>query len=181
MSRASLLLSTFNAGEWSPELYGRIDLDKYRNACRRIENFVLLAQGPATRRPGTQYIATTKDQGIVRLIPFEFSTEQAYIIEAGASYFRFYMNGGRIEATLGVAYEIATPYGVGDLAGLKWAQSADVLYLTHPNYPPHKLARSGHTSWSLGPIDFQDGPYLDENVGTILLAPAAASGSRRAR
>ncbi|WP_374656116.1 hypothetical protein [Dongia sp.] len=177
MARASHLLSTFNAGEWSPELRGRIDLDKYRNACRRIENFVLLAQGPATRRPGTQFIAHTKDDGIVRLVPFEFSTEQAYIIEAGAGYFRFYMNGGRIETAPGVAYEIATPYGVADLAGLKWAQSADVLYLTHPGFAPRKLARSGHTSWSLAEIDFQDGPYLDENVGVVTLAPAAASGS----
>jgi len=177
MSRASLLLSTFNAGEWSPELYGRIDLDKYRNACRRIENFVLLAQGPATRRPGTQYVAGTKDDGIVRLIPFEFSTEQAYVIEAGAGYFRFYMNGGRIETAPATPYEIVTPYGVGDLPGLKWAQSADVLYLVHPQFPPYKLARSGHTNWSLNPIDFVDGPYLDENVGAVTLAPAAASGT----
>lgn len=177
MARASHLLSTFNAGEWSPELYGRVDLDKYRNACRRIENFVLLAQGPATRRPGTQFVAHTKEDGVVRLIPFEFSTEQAYIIEAGAGYFRFYMNGGRIETSPGVAYEVATPYGVADLAGLKWAQSADVLYLTHPQFAPHKLARSGHTNWSLSQINFLDGPYLDENVGTITLAPAAASGS----
>jgi len=177
MARASHLLSTFNGGEWSPDLYGRIDLDKYRNACRAIENFVLLAQGPATRRPGTQFIAPTKDDGAVRLIPFEFSTEQAYVIEAGAGYFRFYMNGGRIESSPGTAYEIATPYGVADLAGLKWAQSADVLYLCHPKFAPHKLARAGHTSWSLSPIDFQDGPYLDENVGAITLAPAAVSGA----
>lgn len=177
MARASLLLSTFNGGEWSPDLYGRVDLDKYRNACRAIENFVLLAQGPATRRPGTQFIAPAKDDGVVRLIPFEFSTEQAYVIEAGAGYFRFYMNGGRIETTPGTAYEIATPYAVADLAGLKWAQSADVLYLCHPNYAPYKLARAGHTNWSLSQIDFRDGPYLDENVGTITLAPAAATGS----
>lgn len=176
MARASSLLSTFNAGEWSPDLYGRIDLDKYRNACQTIENFVLLAQGPATRRPGTQFIAATKTDSVVRLIPFEFSTEQAYVIEAGAGYFRFYMNGGRIETTPGTPYEIVTPYAVADLSGLKWAQSADVLYLCHPKFAPYKLARTGHTSWSLTPIDFQDGPYLDENVGTVTLAPAATSG-----
>lgn len=177
MPRASLLLSTFNAGEWSPELYGRVDLDKYRNACRHIENFVLLAQGPATRRPGTEFVAHSKDSGRVRLIPFEFSTEQAYVIEAGDGYFRFYMNGGRIEDPPGTPYELATPYGVNDLAGLKWAQSADVLYLCHPDFAPRKLARSGHTAWSLQEIAFQDGPYLDENVGPITLAPAAVSGS----
>ncbi|WP_374374828.1 hypothetical protein [Dongia sp.] len=176
MPRASHFLSTFNAGEWSPELYGRIDLDKYRNACRQIENFVLLAQGPATRRPGTEFVAHSKDDGIVRLIPFEFSTDQAYIIEAGGGYFRFYMNGGRIETEPGVAYEIATPYGALDVKRLKWAQSADVLYLCHPDFAPRKLARSGHTSWSLSEIDFQDGPYLDENVSSITLTPAAVTG-----
>lgn len=177
MPRASHFLSTFNAGEWSPELYGRIDLDKYRNACRQIENFVLLAQGPATRRPGTEFVAHSKDDGIVRLIPFEFSTDQAYIIEAGGGYFRFYMNGGRIETEPGVAYEITTPYGALDVKRLKWAQSADVLYLCHPDFAPRKLARSGHTSWSLSEIDFQDGPYLDENVSSITLTPAAVTGA----
>lgn len=177
MARAAHLLSTFNAGEWSPELYGRVDLDKYRNACRQIENFVLLAQGPATRRPGTAFVAHAKDDQAVRLIPFEFSTAQAYIIEAGENYFRFYMNGGRIETAPGIAYEIATPYPLAAVRRLKWAQSADVLYLCHPDFAPRKLARSGHTDWSLNAIDFQDGPYLDENTGTITLAPAATTGA----
>ncbi|TDQ82510.1 hypothetical protein A8950_2333 [Dongia mobilis] len=176
MPKSAHYLATFNAGEWSPELYGRIDLDKYRNACREIENFVLLAQGPATRRPGTQFVAPAKDGGEIRLIPFEFSTEQAYVIEAGQNYFRFYMNGGRIETSPGIAYEIATPYDLAAVRRLKWAQSADVLYLCHPDFAPRKLARSGHTAWSLSEIQFQDGPYLDENTGSVTLAPSAVSG-----
>ena len=177
MPRASHLLSTFNAGEWSPELYGRIDLEKYRNAAREIENFVLLAQGPATRRPGTEFIAHSKADGGIRLIPFEFSTEQAYVIEAGANYFRFYMNGGRIETAPNMPYEVATPYDLAAVKRLKWAQSADLLYLCHPDFPPQKLARTGHTAWSLSPINFLDGPYLDANTGPITLTPAAATGS----
>jgi hypothetical protein len=177
MPRAAHFLSTFNAGEWSPALYGRIDLDKYRNACRQIENFVLLAQGPATRRPGTEFVAHSKSDGVVRLIPFEFSTAQAYVIEAGDGYFRFYMNGGRIETAPGTAYEIATPYTAADVKRLKWAQSADILFLCHPDFKPRKLARAGHTNWSLSEIDFQDGPYLDENVTATTLTPGAATGS----
>lgn len=177
MPKATHFLATFNAGEWSPALYGRIDLDKYRNACRTIENFVLLAQGPATRRPGTEFVAATKDEGNVRLIPFEFSTAQAYVIEAGDHYFRFYMNGARIETAPGVAYEIATPYALSDVWRLTWAQSADILYLCHADFVPRKLARTGHAAWSLAEIAFQDGPYLDENTGTVTLAPAAIGGS----
>jgi hypothetical protein len=177
MARVATLLSTFNGGEWSPELYGRIDLDKYRNACAEVENFVLLPQGPATRRPGTRHVARTKNDGEIRLIPFEFSTEQTYVIEAGDFYFRFYMNGGRIENPPGTPHEIATPYSLAKLAQLKWAQSADVLYLCHPDFAPRKLSRTGHTSWTLTLADFQDGPYLDENVGPITLTPAAATGN----
>lgn len=177
MPRATHFLATFNAGEWSPALYGRIDLDKYRNACRHIENFVLLAQGPATRRPGSEFVAATKDDGGVRLIPFEFSTAQAYVIEAGDHYFRFYMNGSRIETAPGIAYEIATPYALADVWRLTWAQSADILYLCHADFMPRKLARTGHAAWSLAEIAFQDGPYLDENTGAVTLAPAAIAGS----
>ena len=178
MTRVSPLLATFNGGEWSPHLYGRTDLSRYANACKRLENFIPLVQGAATRRPGTRFVAPTKSDGVVRLIPFEFSITQAYVIEAGAGYFRFYKDGGRIETAPGVPYEIATPYGAQHLDGLKWAQSADVLYLCHPALQPRKLTRTGHTSWTLTPLQTEDGPYLEVNADAAkTLAPSAASGS----
>jgi hypothetical protein len=178
MPRVTPALTTFNAGEWSPELYGRVDLGKYPNACRRLENFVPLPQGAAKRRSGTRYIAETKDSGVARLIPFEFSVVQAYQIEAGPGYFRFYMERGRVESPPGTPIEINSPYGASDLASLKWAQSADVLYLCHPAYPPQKLSRTSHTTWTLTTLDALDGPYLDANTDTAkTLAPSAASGT----
>src|SRR3546814_7009999 len=59
---------------------------------------------------------------------------------------------------------LTTPYGEDDLARLKWAQSADVMYVTHPNFPPYKLGRLGNTTWSFTEVAFEDGPYLDEHV-----------------
>lgn len=177
MARVSTLLSTFNAGEWSPDLFGRVDLDKYKNACQKVENFILLAQGPAVRRPGTRFVAATKGDGKVRLIPFEFSTEQTYVIEAGDGYFRFYKDRGQIQSPPEVAVELPTPYAAESLAGLKWAQSADVLYICHPKHPPRKLSRSSHTAWSISTLDFMDGPYQDENGTATTLTPAAASGT----
>ena len=178
MSRVSPLLSTFNAGEWSPNLYGRTDLGRYANACKRMENFIPLVQGAATRRPGTRFVSRTKSDGIVRLIPFEFSISQAYVIEAGDGYFRFYMNGGQIESAPGVAYEIATPYAAVDLDRLKWAQSADVLYLCHPRLQPRKLTRTGHTNWTLSALEAVDGPYIEPNTDSAkTLTPSATTGS----
>lgn len=158
MPRVAPIITSFNAGEWSPQLYGRVDLQKYTSAARILENFVPLPQGAATRRPGTRFVAEAKSSGDGILIPFEFSTTQAYIIEAGNLYFRFYKDRGRIETTPGVAYEVATPYTLADLANLQWVQSADTLYLAHPSYAPRKLTRTGHTSWTLTTISFTATP-----------------------
>lgn len=131
MPKASPALSAFNAGKWSPLLEGRQDLSKYFVALRQMRNFYPKVQGPAVRRPGTRYVETVKDSSTaVRLLPFEFSVEQAYIIEAGDLYFRFYRNYGRIENS-GSPVEIVSPYSEAQLPELRFVQSADVLYLFH--------------------------------------------------
>lgn len=147
----------FNAGEIGPTLHGRVDLAKYGAGCRSLENMLVQAEGPVTRRPGLRFIAASKAHGVARLIPFEFSTTQAYVIEAGEGYFRFYKDGGQITSG-GLPYEIATPYALADLPLLRWVQSADTLYMAHPGHAPRKLTRSGHTAWSLTTIGFTATP-----------------------
>ncbi|MEO1192845.1 MAG: hypothetical protein AAFY02_13875 [Pseudomonadota bacterium] len=51
-------------------------------------------------------------------------------------------------------YSLATPYAVADLQDLSAIQSADVLYLVHPDYPLHKLSRTDHTAWTLEAVTF---------------------------
>jgi hypothetical protein len=185
MARVNHIVTTFNAGELTPRLDGRVDLDFYRSGCRALENMIPLPQGPATRRPGSRFIAEVKDSAKrTALLPFEFSSLQAYEIEVGDQYFRFYRDKARIESPPGTPVEIATPYQLADLFDadgrlrLKITQSADVLYLCHPNYAPRKLSRTAHTSWTLSLVTFLDGPYLDENVdATRTLTPSATTGS----
>lgn len=169
MPRATWLQSSFNAGEWSPLLYGRIDLPKRKNAVSKSLNYVPMLQGPHTRRPGTAYVAPTADNTNVRLQRFEFNVTQAYVLEFTPGKIRFYTNGGQL-LNAGVPYEVATPYGASDLWGLNFTQSADVLYIVHPNYPPKTLSRFGATNWVLADITFQDGPYLPRNVTQTTLA-----------
>ncbi len=93
---------TFNGGEWSKRLWGRIDLAKYLNAARRCENFIPLVQGPLTKRPGFRFVAPVSATAAgVRLMPFVFSDSDALVIEATPSpdgiapgYFRFYRDEG---------------------------------------------------------------------------------------
>ena len=74
------------------------------------------------------------------------------------------------------AVEIATPYTEAELSAIKYAQSADVLYVAHPSHATMKLERRGHTDWALVEVDWQDGPYLDENTTATTLAASATSG-----
>ena len=56
-------------------------------------------------------------------------------------------------------YEIETPYLTADLFDLKYEQTADVLYITHPDYEIRKLSRYANVLWTLTAIDISDGPF----------------------
>ena len=177
MGKQLLSIPSFTAGEMSSSMQGRTDFQKYFNAATRIENFVVLPHGPVTRRPGTYFTAEVKTSSTkTRLIPFTFSTEQAYILEFGNQYIRFYKDDGQIQSS-GSAYEISSPYLTAELFNIKFAQSADVMYLCHPNHPVRKLSRTGHTSWTITEIEFTDGPYLDLNLSDTTLTPSGTTGS----
>lgn len=106
MEPYSGIIRNFTGGEISPWLYARDDLDYYPNSCRRMLNFVALPYGPATRRPPTRFIETTKTgTKKSRLLPFEFSASetQAYAIEIGDGYARFFKNKGQIVYVYNVA------------------------------------------------------------------------------
>jgi len=226
--------NTFVGGEWSPGLYSRADLTRYGSASRLMKNFLCHPQGGVSNRPGFQFIAEVKDSSkFTRLYPFQFSVEQAYILEFGAAYMRVLKDGGQVlqtavnissvvlsdpvrvtatahglttghevfiedivgtiqlnsrsfkvsvidvntidlyrdvgptnavdgadmtayvsGGTLAKVYEIAMPYAEADLPLLKFTQSADVLYITHPTYAPRSLTRTGHTAWTLSTITY---------------------------
>jgi len=175
MPRTTLALTSFVSGEFGNKLTGRTDFDKYQSAAKTMENFLVHPQGAATRRVGTQFIAEVKDSSKkTRLIPFEFSTTQTYILEFGNNYIRFFKDKGQILSG-GSAYEISSPYLTAELFDIKFAQSADVMYITHPNHEVMKLSRTGHTAWTLAEVEFTDGPYLATNTTTTTLTPASAS------
>jgi len=102
------ILNSFSAGELSELLLAREDLSKYHSGCSVMENMIPLPQGGAQKRPGTVYVAESKNNTKIRLLPFEYSTEQSYIIELGNQYARFYTNNA-------VIYET---YGTEDLSGI---------------------------------------------------------------
>lgn len=116
ISNKSIL--SFNAGELSPKLDARMDLDKYSSGCRILENAFVEPYGAAVRRPGTEYIASTKSAGTkARLISFNFSTTTSYLLEVGVGYMRFYSNGAQVlidVAAVASAWVNINGYKVGE-------------------------------------------------------------------
>ena len=150
--------TNFTAGQISPRLHGRVDINKYKNGVKTQKNAYSLPHGGVVRRGGTRYIADVKTSSKkVRLVRFEFSITQAYIIEFGDLYCRFYKDNGQITSG-GSVVELATPYTEAQLFDLYFAQSADVLYVAHPTHYPRKITRTSDVSWSIATLTFTNLP-----------------------
>lgn len=183
----SWIQPSFSGGEIAPSLYGRIDMAKYQVALRKCDNFIVRQYGGVENRPGTQFIAAAKyPDRKCRLIPFQFSTVQTYALEFGHNYMRVIKDGGLVMTTGDVIYELATPYADSDVFGLKFTQSADVMTIVHPSYPPKELRRYAHDNWQIVDVETKNGPFEDINVdesvtvyasgttGTITLTASSA-------
>ena len=159
------VFSSFNAGELSPKMDARSDVEKYAMGCKILENFINLPQGGVQRRAGTEYIANVKyNDKNTRLIPFNFSNESAVVIEIGDFYMRFFKDGEPVVSAPNVPYEIKTPWPEGKIDLLRFKQSADVVYISHPDYFPRKLSRYDILNWVLEKIDFTYQAFKDENT-----------------
>jgi hypothetical protein len=95
MPRLTPIQNSFNAGEWSPQMFGRTDLAKYVAAARKIQNWQIIPQGGLLRRSGSRFIRHIKDEAKkAKMQRFVFSDEQAYSFEFGDFYLRIYRNEG---------------------------------------------------------------------------------------
>ena len=170
------LKPSFAGGELTPALYGRIDLQKYDAGAAELYNAIVLRYGGVTRRNGFRFVTTTKNNAKARLIPFSYNTEQNYVLEFTPGKVRFYTQGGIILSG-GSPVEVTTPYLEADLAQIKYTQSADVLFLVHPKYPPATLTRYSNTSWQYRAMNITNGPFAEPNTTNITITPSAVTGT----
>lgn len=117
--------SSFNSGEWSPNLYARTDIEKYKSGAALLRNFFVDYRGGASTRVGTKYILRGfKDSTAIRLIPFQASFAVKFAMEFGDGYVRFFTNGAPVlEAGLNITgvtqanpavVAVTNTYAVGD-------------------------------------------------------------------
>lgn len=122
-----VILPSFGAGELAPSMYGRVDLAKYHVGAALLRNYFVDYRGGASSRTGTQFVGQVKDSTTPnRLIPFQFSTTQTYVLVFGEQTLRFVTNGGYVlqiqtsisgisQANPGTVTDVAHSYSNGDL------------------------------------------------------------------
>jgi len=112
-------------------------------------------------------------------MPFESSVDDAFVLEVGHRYIRFYKNKARIEA--GPPVELSTLYLEQDLRNIHFTQSVDVLFLFHPDVQQHRISRINDTTWSIAAISYAPPPSFEADTdisgGTATLTPGATSGN----
>ena len=151
---------SFSGGELAPSLHARVDLAKYSVGLKTCRNFFVLAHGGVSNRPGTEFICETADSTkTTRLLPFEFNTEQTYVLEFGHQIMRVVKDGGQViipTANKPPAWATGTTYNAGDL--VHDGSNPDNVYICIKNgslgtmvtdttewYPLPELA--GSTGW----------------------------------
>lgn len=147
---------SFNAGEISPALYARTNLEKYGSAAKILLNFYVKKEGGLDKRPGSWYVGGVQNNGYPsRLRRFQFSQEQGYALEFGNKVLRIISEGGIVAAEDGVTpYELETPYDIDEVWQMKFEQSADVVFITHPLHTPRMLKRYDHNHWEFEDMVF---------------------------
>lgn len=157
-------INCFNAGELSPKMLGRSDVQQYSKGCQTLQNYLVTPYGAVERRPGSRFVAEAKyPNRKVRLIRFVFSSTISYVCEFGHLYIRFFKDDAPVLKN-GSILEIVSPYTENDLGDIQFVQSADVMTIVHGSYSVRELKRIAENDFTLTEKEYKYPPVLDPNL-----------------
>ena len=149
---------SFAAGEISPYVANRVDLDKYKSALLTAQNLVIRPFGGCYRRQGSEFIGKVKyDDKPTALVAFNAGIDDAYLLEVGYQYIRIWEDG-KYTGT-----ELSTPYDNVD--NLQFTQSADTMFICSGDYPIQCLQRTA-TGWTFKEYEITE-PYYDSATQAV--------------
>lgn len=156
-------ITGFTAGELTPWLSTRFELQAYRRGAALLNNFDVLPYGGVKRRRGTRYVgAAAVQSGAVRLVPFHFSEDDSLMLELYPGGMRVYRDYTLLTGADGSPYSIVTPWSSAEeLAAIHATQVNDVLYITSPYRSPYCLERHADTDWRC--VEFYPDPFPRES------------------
>lgn len=178
MPKITIAKNNFTAGEIAPDLWGRADLQGYANGAARLRNVILRPTGGVTRRPGLRHVWSLPGVTAVRLASFSFNTEQTYLLVFSPLKLHVFRDTERV-------YFGDAPWTAEQLPSLSWTQSADTLFLCHPEMRPQRITRLSHSDWKIENFTFA----TEKDTGALFepgfkfakqevtLVPSATSGT----
>ena len=155
--------TSWNGGELSPLMIGRVDTAIYQIAAERMENFVPCIEGPMQKCPGFMRVRAAADSA-TWMLQFVFNLTQSYALECSDQRIRFYTNGGRIEGSATAPYEVVVPYAAAEWPRVSTQQRFDRLYMAHGKHAPAALTRTDATLFGYAPLALVNGPFGDGNI-----------------
>ena len=177
------LATNFTSGELDPLLRGRSDLAQYQNGLERAKNVMVQPQGGLRRRDGLRFISDFTGFTAFKLIPFEFSTTDSYLLVFVAGRIYVYKDGVRQTNINGSGNDYITATGLtaAMLDELDFAQAVDTLILCHEDLETKRLVRNSDTSWTWENLPLVNIPKfaftLLTNEPTFTITPSAISGN----
>ena len=187
MSRAVTIQTNFTTGEVDPLLKSRIDINQYYNALDQARNVLIQPQGGIERRPGLQFIfevpSAANPQNGMKLVPFEFSTTQSYMLLFVHNRMYIFKNKELVTNINSSGNDfLTTTIGSTVLATMDHTQSADTLIVVQEDMAPKKIVRGGaHNSWTISDISFEFVPKFNftstETTINQTITPSAVDGN----
>lgn len=181
MAGINILQTNFTAGELSPRMLGRVDVERYKNGAETLENVLPLIHGGVRSMPALRFNAEAKHADRkCRLLRFEFSKTESAILEFGHEYIRFF-NSDRTQVMDGIVpYEIATLYQESELFEVEFVGGADTIFLFHENHPIQMLRRFDTDYWAIEDAPLDPAPFAERWTYTssdlVVTVPTVGTG-----
>ncbi|WP_336151171.1 carbohydrate-binding protein [Acinetobacter ursingii] len=150
--------NNFSAGELSPTLYTRTDIQQYGNGAKTLKNVIPLVEGGVRKRPGTLFLS--EQVGAVRLIPFVVNSSKTYVLVFKPNLVQVIDTN-----TMTSVAELVSPYAASQINDIQYVQYRYEMYLTHEDVNVHRLmCDSSFANWTLSEFIFTHAPTDSENA-----------------
>ena len=153
-----LIKNNFSAGELSPTLYTRTDIQQYSNGAKRLKNVIPLVEGGVRKRPGT--LSYGERSGAIRLIPFIVNSSNAFLLILKNGSIAVYNPRTKV-----VVATLASPYTAAQIPNIQYVQYRFELFITHGDVPLQRLrCDEDFSNWNLSAFVFTHPPIDSENA-----------------
>ena len=150
--------NNFSAGELSPTLYTRTDIQQYANGAKTLKNVIPLVEGGVRKRPGTLYLS--EQVSAVRLIPFVVNSSKTYVLVFKPNLVQVIDTN-----TMTSVVDLVSPYTANQINDIQYVQYRYEMYLTHEGVNVHRLmCDSSFANWTLSEFIFTHAPTDSENA-----------------